>query len=452
MAEQRIDITELIDRQRIGAFQKKIAALCAAIAFLEGFNTQSVGYIAPVLAQIFHLQAGQLGLFFSLGLFGLLCGALFVAPLADRIGRRTVLLYCVPVLGIFALLTAFSTSLAMLDATRFATGLAIGGALPNTIALTSEYAPRRRRAVMVAVMFSGFIVGSIVAALTAGWLVSAGWKSVFIVGGSLCLVVAPILLAQLPESVRFLVRRGADPARIARLIKQLFPALALSPGVTFTAAEESAARVSVRALFDDGRAKSTVLLWIVSFTSLFNIFLMANWLPTEMRTLGFPIQIAILVGAVLQVGGLCGIFFGWLADRIGANIALSLAYLTGAIGVVLIPLAGATPVPVMAAVFATGFGILGGQTVTNAVCAMFYPTEIRSTGIGWATGIGRAGSIIGPGLAGILLQISIPAKYVILLAVIPALIAATAAFLLDRIRGAFSTSEEPLALQPIERV
>jgi AAHS family 4-hydroxybenzoate transporter-like MFS transporter len=452
MAEQRIDVTELIDRQRIGAFQKKIAAVCGAIAFLEGFNTQSVGYIAPVLAQSFHLQAGQLGLFFSLGLFGLLCGALFVAPLADRVGRRIVLLYCVPVLGVFVLLTAFSTSIAMLDAMRFATGLAIGGALPNTIALTSEYAPRRRRAVMVAVMFSGFIIGSIVAAFTAGWLTTAGWRSVFFVGGSLCFIVTPLILIQLPESVRFLVRRGADPLRVSRLVQQLFPALLLNRDVVFTAAEESASRVSVRALFDDGRARSTVLLWIVSFTSLFNIFLMANWLPTEMRTLGFPIGIAILVGAVLQVGGLCGIFFGWLADRIGANIALSLAYLTGAVGVVMIPLAGTSPLLVMAAVYVTGFGILGGQTVTNAVSAMFYPTEIRSTGIGWATGIGRAGSIIGPGLAGILLQISIPAKYVILLAVIPALVAATAAFLLDRIRGAFSVKDESLTLQSIEQV
>jgi len=452
MAEQRIDITAIIDRQRIGGFQKKIAVLCSIIALLEGFNTQSVGYIAPVLAQAFQLQAGQLGLFFSLGLFGLLCGALFVAPIADRVGRRTVLLYCVPVLGIFTLLTAFSNSLAMLDAMRFATGLAIGGALPNTIALTSEYAPRRRRAVMVAVMFSGFIIGSIVAALIAGWLRALGWQSVFIVGGALCVVATPLLFLQLPESVRFLIRRDADPAQISRLVRQLFPALPLNPDATFTAPEESAARVSVRALFDDGRAKSTALLWIVSFTSLFNIFLMANWLPTEMRTLGFPIGIAIMVGAVLQVGGLCGIFWGWLADRIGANIALSLAYLTGAVGVVLIPLAGATPALVMAAVFGTGFGILGGQTVTNAVCAMFYPTEIRSTGIGWATGIGRAGSIIGPGLAGILLQISIPAKYVILLAVIPALVAATAAFLLDRIRGAFSSEEEPVAIPAIEQV
>jgi AAHS family 4-hydroxybenzoate transporter-like MFS transporter len=185
-----------------------------------------------------------------------------------------------------------------------------------------------------------------------------------------------------------------------------------------------------------------VLLWIVSFMSLFDIFLLANWLPTEMRGLGLPIQTAILVGAVLQFGGLCGTVFGWLADRIGANLALSSAYLTGALCVVCIALAGANPPLVMLAVFGTGIGILGGQTVTNAVAAIFYPTEIRSTGIGWATGIGRIGSIVGPGLAGILLQIEIPAGDVLLLAVIPALIASAAAAAMGRIQTSFTLGPE----------
>src|SRR5207248_1467595 len=179
MATHSINITETIDRQQIGSFQKKIAALCSVIAALEGFNTQSVGYVAPALAQAFRLQANDLGLFFSLGLFGLLCGAVLVAPIADRIGRRPILLLCIPLLGSFSMLTAFSTSLVMLDVLRFATGLAVGGALPNTIALTSEYSPRRRRALMVAVMFSGFIVGSIIAGLAASWLRPIGWQSVF---------------------------------------------------------------------------------------------------------------------------------------------------------------------------------------------------------------------------------------------------------------------------------
>jgi MFS transporter, AAHS family, 4-hydroxybenzoate transporter len=444
MAETRLDITEAIDGQEIGGLQKKITVLCAIIAALEGFNTQSVGYVAPALAEAFHLQARDLGLIFSLGLFGLLCGALLIAPLADRVGRRTILIYCLPVLGLFSLLTAFSVSIIMLNVVRFATGLAIGGALPNTIALTSEYAPRRRRAVMVAIMFSGFIVGSIAAGAAAAWIPALGWKSVFVIGGSLCLVCSPLVLIGLPESVRFLIVRGADPNRISELVQRLFPELQLGGKMKFTAAEPSC-QVSLRALFDDGRMRGTILLWIVSFASLFNIFLMANWLPTEMRALGFPIAIAIAVGAIFQVGGLFGIFFGWLADRIGANIALALAYVTGALGVLLISMAGANSVLVMAAVFTTGFGILGGQIVTNAVSAILYPTEIRSTGVGWAIGIGRVGSIVGPAIAAVLLQLSIPANYVILLAVFPALIAAAAAFYLDRVRNAFSIEEESLA-------
>jgi len=201
----------------------------------------------------------------------------------------------------------------------------------------------------------------------------------------------------------------------------------------------------VLALFREGRAKRTVLLWIVSFMSLFDIFLMANWLPTEMRALGLPIQTAILVGTVLQVGGVFGTIFGWLADRIGANVALSIAYFVGAICVACIVLAGANPPLVMLAVFGSGIGILGGQTVTNAVSAISYPTEIRSTGVGWATGIGRIGSIVGPGLAGFLLQLEIPAGYIFFLAVVPALIASAAAACMGRIQTSFAIEKEAAA-------
>ena len=437
MAKTQIDISDIIDRQAIGNFQKQVTGLCAVIAALEGFNTQSAGYVAPALAQHFSMQPRDLGLFFSLGLLGLLCGALFIAPLADRLGRRSILLCCVPLLGIFALLTAFSTSVTMLDLLRFATGLAIGGALPNTIALTSEYAPHRRRTVMIVIMFSGFIVGSIMAAGAAGSLAAAGWKSVFLVGGSLSLIFTPVVFLGLPESVRFLTLRSADPTQIVRLLNRAFPGLQLDPDVIVAAAEPASRRISLRALFEAGRTRGTVLIWIISFSSLFDVFLMANWLPTEMRALGFPTAVAILVGATFQIGGLIGVAFGWIADRIGANRTLSLAYLTGACGVLLIPISGANATTVIAAVALSGFGIIGGQAVTNAVSAMFYPTEIRSTGVGWATGIGRVGSIIGPAIAGMLLQISIPATDVILLAAIPAAVAAAAAFALERSRFDF---------------
>ena len=442
MAEFVANITEIIDRRGLGALQKRVALTCGVVAAMEGFNTQSVGYIAPALAQAFHLTPGDLGLFFSLGLFGLLLGAIFVAPLADKFGRRPLLLICVPLLGICSLLTALSFSIPMLDALRFLTGLAIGGALPNTIALTSEYSPQRRRALMVALMFTGFILGSIAAGLSATRLLPLfGWQSIFLLGGFAPLLLAPILFLTLPESIRFLVLRGAPAEKVSALLRRLDPTLQKARFARFVVEEKLSSGISVAALFADGRAKRTVLLWTVSFMSLFDIFLLANWLPTEMRSLGLPIQTAILVGTVLQVGGLCGTVFGWLADRIGANHALSGAYLTGALCVVCIAWAGANPLLVMLAVFGTGVGILGGQTVTNAVAAIFYPTEIRATGVGWATGMGRIGSIVGPGLAGVLLQIDVPPDDILLLAVIPALIAAAAGAAMGRVRT-FTTEKE----------
>jgi AAHS family 4-hydroxybenzoate transporter-like MFS transporter len=443
MADQIANVTEIIDRRKLGPFQKRVALLCGIIVFMEGFNTQSVGYIAPAIAQTFHLKPADLGLFFSLGLFGLLLGALFVAPLADRFGRRPVLLACVPLLGICSLLTAASPSVPVLDTLRFLTGLAVGGALPNTIALTSEYSPHRRRSVMVALMFTGFILGSIVVGLSAAPLVPAfGWQSIFLLGGTLTLLLTPVLYFALPESVRFLVLRGAPSDAVAALLRRFDPTLQIARNTRFIAGEEASSGASVAALFREGRARRTVLLWIITFMSLFDLYLMANWLPTQMRALGFPIQTAILVGTVLQIGGLFGTIFGWLGDRIGANIALALAYVVGAICVSCIGLVGHNQTLVMLAVLGSGFGILGGQTLTNSVSAISYPTEIRSTGVGWATGIGRVGSIVGPGMAGILLQLDIAAQNIFFLAVIPALIASLAAASMGRVQTSFPVGEK----------
>ncbi|HXJ02918.1 MAG TPA: MFS transporter, partial [Micropepsaceae bacterium] len=184
MAEDIVNVTEIIDRPILGAFQKRIALLCAAIVFVEGFNTQASGYVAPALARNLHLNPAALGGFFAAGLFGLLLGALFVAPFADKIGRRPLLLGCVPFLAVCAILTAFSTSLEVLDAARFLTGLGIGGAMPNAIALTSEYSPHHRRSLMVALMFTGFVLGAVAVGLVSTFLVPVlGWQSIFVIGG-----------------------------------------------------------------------------------------------------------------------------------------------------------------------------------------------------------------------------------------------------------------------------
>ena len=435
MAENIVNVTALIDRPALGSFQKRVAFLCASIVFVEGFNTQASGYVAPALARGLHLTPAGLGGLFAAGLFGLLLGAVFIAPMADRLGRRPLLLGCVPFLAVCAILTAFSSSITMLDGARFLTGLGIGGAMPNAIALTSEYSPHHRRSLLVALMFTGFVLGATVVGLVSTWLVPIlGWQSIFLIGGVLGLLVTPILVFALPESIRFLVVRGTAAPKVAELVQRLDPQRPLTGETRFVVEETPTSGISVIALFREGRTKRTVLLWIIYFMSLLDLFLLASWLPTEMQTLGVSAGLAIIIGALLQFGGLFGLVFGWVADRAGASTSLGAAFFMGALCVASIGLAGANVPLVMLAVFGTGIGLIGGQSVTNATAAIAYPTEIRSTGVGWATGIGRIGSIIGPSLAAWMHTMNVPIETIFLLAAVPALCAALAGISLGPLR------------------
>ena len=444
MAQNIVNVTALIDRPHLGAFQKRVALLCAAIVFVEGFNTQASGYIAPALARGLHLSPAGLGGFFAAGLFGLLLGAVFIAPLADRIGRRWLLLGCVPFLGTCAILTAFSPSIEWLDGARFLTGLGIGGAMPNAIALTSEYSPHHRRSLLVALMFTGFVCGALAVGLVSTWLVPLlGWQSIFLIGGILGLLLTPVLVFALPESIRFLVVRGTADRSVAALVRRLDPQNTLAGDVRFVIDETPSSGISVAALFREGRAKRTILLWIIYFMSLLDLFLLASWLPTEMQALGVSAGLAIIIGALLQFGGIFGLVFGWLADKRGASVSLAAAFFMGAICVASIGFAGANLPLVMLAVFGTGVGLIGGQSVTNATAAIAYPTEIRSTGVGWATGIGRIGSILGPSLAAWMHTMNVAIETIFLLAAVPALCAAFAGASLGPLRTAIIARTAP---------
>jgi AAHS family 4-hydroxybenzoate transporter-like MFS transporter len=367
-----------------------------------------------------------------------------VAPLADKIGRRPVLLGCVPFLAVCAIVTAFSPSIVMVDVARFLTGLGIGGAMPNAIALTSEYSPHQRRSLLVAFMFTGFVIGATAVGFLSSWLVPLlGWRSIFIVGGLLGLVLTPVLFFALPESVRFLVSRDAADARIPSLVQRLDLQIADAASARFVIDETAHSGISVVHLFRDGRAKRTLLLWIIYFMSLLDLFLLANWLPIEMQTLGISAGLAILIGSLLQFGGIFGLIFGWIADRTGASTALGSAFFLGSLCVAAIGFSGDNAALLMFAVFGAGIGLIGGQSVTNATAAIIYPTEIRSTGVGWATGIGRIGSIIGPSLVAWMHTINVEIETIFLLAAVPALCAALAGISLGPLRTAIVARTAP---------
>jgi AAHS family 4-hydroxybenzoate transporter-like MFS transporter len=432
-----IDLVDFINRQPVGGFQIKLLLICAGVLFLDGFDTQAIGYVAPAIAKEWQLGKGALGPVFSAGLFGLMIGALVFGPLADRVGRKRIIIFSTVAFGIGAFATAFAQDITALLVIRFLTGLGLGGAMPNAIALTAEYNPHRRRATMVMIMFCGFSIGAALGGLLAADLIPRlGWRSVFIVGGIAPLLMVPLLTWELPESVRFLATAGHAPERVAQLLKRVSPNTAFAPDARFIVHEPHLAGIPVVHLFREGRTAVTLLLWVVFFMSLLNIYFLANWLPTVLNDLGASVSEAAVIGSMLQVGGVVGTFaLGSVIDRFSFR-ALALVYFGAVFAVAAIGQLGHSVVLVSIAIFAAGFCVVGGQIAANALAAGFYPTSIRASGVGWALGIGRVGSIIGPLVGGALLAAKWSTSAVFMAAAAAALCAALAAVLLSRlVRG-----------------
>jgi AAHS family 4-hydroxybenzoate transporter-like MFS transporter len=452
-----VDVAEFIDAQPVGGFQIKLLLTCAAVLFLDGFDTTAIGYVAPVLAREWGLGKGALGPVFSAGLFGLMIGALIFGPLADRIGRKKIIIFSTLTFGVGALVTALVQDVNALFAIRFLTGLGLGGAMPNAIALTSEFSPRRRRATMVMVMFVGFSIGAALGGLLAAALIPQfGWRSVFIAGGVAPLIMVPILALKLPESVRFLASNDRADARVAQLLGFISPKPGFAPATRFVVDEPELAGIPVKHLFKGGRTLATLLLWIVFFMSLLDIYFLSNWLPTVLNDLGASVSEAAIIGSMLQVGGVVGTFaLGSVIDRFSFR-ALALVYFVAVFAVGAIGQLGHSVIFVTMAIFAAGFCIVGGQIAANALAAGFYPTTVRATGVGWALGIGRVGSIVGPLVGGVLLTMKWSAGEVFMVAAGAALCAALAAFSLSRLAGLGGSgkgaSDSPGSLEAVTTV
>ena len=425
---ETIDVAEVIDGRPIGLFQSRLILLCALVAMLDGFDTQSIGFASPAIAPALGININAFGPIFSSNLIGMAIGAMLLAPLADRIGRKYVIAISTFSFGLFSLLTVLADSSSSLMSYRFLTGLGLGAAMPNIIALTSEYAPRRSCAWLVTIMFAGFPFGAVVGGLISAQMIPLwGWQSVFVLGGVVPIALSLLLLAALPESIRFLVHKGSAPDRVAALLREIAPDTPCSPDTRFSIPEQRMATVSVRHLFSEGRAVGTVLLWIPFFMNLLLLFFMYNWLPSVLQQAGFPITKAIIATVLFNVGGIVGgLIQARVIDRIGPFAVLGAAYGAGALFVATIGMVASSVPMIMAAVFASGFCVVAAQFGANVLAASCYPTALRATGIGWALGVGRIGSIVGPLIGGALMSLNWGFSSLFLVAAAPAVIGSAA--------------------------
>ncbi|MCO5786607.1 MFS transporter [Pseudomonas sp. G11-1] len=425
---QTIDVHEVIDGARFNRFHWLIMGLCALLLIFDGYDLFIYGVVLPVIMEewgLTPLQAGALG---SYALFGMMFGALLFGTLADRIGRKKGITICFLLFSVATVLNGFASSPTEFGTYRFLAGLGCGGLMPNVVALMNEYAPKKLRSTLVALMFSGYSLGGMCSAgLGILILPRFGWEMMFF-AAVVPLLLLPLILRYLPESVGFLVRQGRnDEARA--MLKRVQPELELAPDSPLVMAETSGKKNSVLDLFRDGRLVGTLSIWVAFFCCLLMVYALGSWLPKLMANAGYSLGSSLSFLLALNFGGMFGaILGGWLGDRFDLGKVVVAFFIVAVASISLLGIK--TPMPVLYTLITiAGATVIGTQILLYAAAAQFYGLSIRSTGLGWASGIGRNGAIVGPLLGGALLGINLPLQLNFIAFAIPGVIAVLAMML-----------------------
>jgi AAHS family 4-hydroxybenzoate transporter-like MFS transporter len=403
-ATRTIDILDFINQRKVSRYQILIFVLCFVIMCLDGYDTVVVGYIAPMLAKQWGLAKPQLAPMFGAGLFGLTLGSFLFGPLADKYGRKTILIVSITFFGIASLLSALATDLTTLTWLRFITGLGLGGAMPNTYTMAAEFSPDRLRSRLVAPVGCGIAGGGAIGGLFASTVIGHwGWQGMLVLGGILPLLLVPFLLIWLPESIRYQVQKDVAPEKIAATLNKIDPTARLD-GARFTLPSRLHESVPIKALFEKNYGGGTILLWITAFMALLVIYFLGNWLPILIHDAGVPIERASLMTAIYLTGNSLGaIVLGFFMDRFNPQYVLAIAFAIATVSLASFGFVATTPVIAYLALLGTGIGTGGTMTGTNVLSTGFYPTLNRATGTAWTLAMGRVGSVVGSLIGGLLI-------------------------------------------------
>src|SRR5882757_8166191 len=423
-----------LDSTKVTAFQFTIIGLCALTAMIDGMDTQAIGMVAPAIASDWHVPAGTFGPVFGSSLFSGLIGALVVGQAGDRFGRKPVLIFSILVLALGSLATPFTHSISALLIVRLVTGFGLGGALPIIISITSEFSPKRLRLNIVALMYCGFPFGSVLGGVLAAQLIPRfGWASIFYIGGVVPLILLPAFVLIMPESISFLASNGKRD-KVEALSKRLGLQVDGLGVVQSNPQGNPQPRATVRRLFSEDRALGTLLLWTTLFLSLLLTVFLVSWMPLVTHQAGLGIKSAVLGVAALNLGGIVGCFFiGWISKRFSSIVPIAVAYALGGAAVGLIGLVVQSGQMLLTVAFVAGILTVGSQMCAVALSASFYESALRSTGVGWALGLGRIGAVVGPVIGGILIAQHVATPTLFLIAGAVSLGAGAAVFGIARI-------------------
>lgn len=434
-----IDVNDVIETARLGPFHWNVLFWVTLIIVFDGYDMMVYGVVLPRLMeqwQLSPLSAGALG---SAALFGMMIGAMSFGTLSDRLGRKTVIIVCVILFSVVTVINGAVATPWQFGVLRFIAGLGIGGVMPNVVALLTEYAPRTSRSTLVAIMFSGYAGGGMIAAGLGIWIVPTfGWPVMFYLA-AVPLLVLPLLSRSLPESAAFLMRRQRE-GEVRKVLQALDPARPVAATDVLSMPPFAARRAPVIALFEKGRALSTVMFWTAFFMCLLMVYALAFWLPKLMSVAGYGLSSSLAFLLVLNAGAIAGaIGGGWLADRTSLRTVLVVFFMVAAMALGL--LGFDSPAWMLYGLVAmAGATTIGSQTLLYAYAAQFYPTASRSTGVGWASGIGRNGAIVGPLVGGALLALALPHHLNFVMLAVPSLIAAIAVFCVNPRIGAMTAA------------
>jgi AAHS family 4-hydroxybenzoate transporter-like MFS transporter len=431
-----INVTELIDLRPVTELQIRVTILCALTIFLDGIDVIVIGLVAPSLAAAIGVSVTSFGPVFGIGQAGILVGVLTFGPLGDRFGRKRLLIGSILLFATFTLLTIWTTSFDELLVFRFFTGLGLGGAAPNAVALTSEFAPKRLRAAFVSLQWAALPLGGVAVGLLSTVLITRwGWQSLFYIGSVVPLLLVAVQIFILPESVSFLLARGLDQENVRGIVRKLAPELPDAPDTRYVVNTEKLPGAPMKHLFTDGRAAMTLLLWVPFFTSFMILIFITSWIPTLLRANGLSVAQAGFAIALNSLGSFVGsASVGRLMDRFGAYAVLIPTFVLASIaaGLLGFSLAGLGSAAI-AVITLSGLFAGASQAGVIALAAVVYPVAIRSTGVGWAMAIGRLGAVVGPMLGGILLGLQWSADQILLVIAVPELIGALCVFLVSKI-------------------